>query len=332
MLRQDPITKKWVIFAPKRAKRPMNTGCPQTVQDKDNSNCPFCKGPYTQGYNPLLVLHNNGKWEQYVLPNKYPALESEKYPIRTRTKSGLSIEGFGIAEVIIETPNHNDRLSIRSSQSIQDLFKIYRERMIELFKDERVTQIIVFKNSGKKAGASQPHPHSQIYAMPIVPGHIRYQTECSRRFYDDEGLCPTCHILVQEMHLNERVVHQTPRSIAICPFAAEIPYTVHIYPLTHVTSLTLMGDQALDDLANTTQTVIKGMEEVLGKFDYNLVFDSAPRDDCDAPFFHLRIRIVPRISTPAGFEIATNMLVNPFLPEITAKEIKDSINKIQKGI
>jgi UDPglucose--hexose-1-phosphate uridylyltransferase len=330
MLRQNPITKQWVIFSPERAKRPLKAKATCPEQENSSKNCPFCKGPVIAENGPILQKNKDNKWFQFVVPNKYPALHSDKEPTRYRTESGLAIDGFGLAEVIVETNQHFSRLASRPDSEIKELFKTYKTRMIELFKDKRVTQVIVFKNSGSKAGASQPHPHSQIYALPIVPGYIRTETECCRRFYDDEGLCPICHTLEKEQKVGERVIFQNDHVIAICPFAAPIPYSVNIYPQKHVTSLTLIEDQILDSLAICTKRVLKSMEAFLGDFDYNLVFDSAPRDDCDAPFYHLRLRIIPRITTPAGFEIATEMNVNPFLPEKTALEIKQEMEKEER--
>ncbi len=329
MLRQNPITKQWVIFAPERAKRPVKSkgDCPD---NKDSSkNCPFCKGPSIAENGVFLLKETKDGWFQFVLANKYPALHPEKEPNRFRTEAGLAIDGFGLAEVVVETNQHFSRLANRPDSEIIELFKTYKSRMTKLFEDKRVTQVIVFKNSGPRAGASQPHPHSQIYALPIVPGYIRTETECCRRFYDDEGLCPICHTLEKEQRVGERVIFADENVIAICPFAAPIPYSVNIYPQKHVTSLMLIEDQILDSLAICTKRVLKSMEILLGDFDYNLVFDSAPRDDCDAPFYHLRLRIIPRITTPAGFEIATEMNVNPFLPEKTAFEIKQEMENLK---
>jgi UDPglucose--hexose-1-phosphate uridylyltransferase len=199
--------------------------------------------------------------------------------------------------------------------------------MVENFKDPRVRQVIIFKNSGPKAGASQPHPHSQVYALPIVPGHIRIETDYFRRFYDDEGMCPTCDLLNREFRENKRLLLNNDSVVAICPYASENSYEVHLYPKDHVTSLTLIGHQHLDELADAAGQILRALKHTLGAFDYNLIFDSAPKDDCDAPFFHLRLKIIPRLSTPAGFEIASQMAVNSTAPELAAEKLKTALRK-----
>lgn len=326
MYRQDPVTRRWVIFAPHRANRP-NSLVP-TEKCEIDSKCPFCAGPDAPDRVVFQVNRSERGWEQYVLANKFPAVQSELEPERHREKCGkITIDGFGISEVIVETPKHCSDLESRPSREIKALFRIYKDRMTELFKDGRVTQVVVFKNNGKKAGASQPHPHSQVYGLPIVPGHIRFETDCCRRFYDDEGICPYCYLNSEETKEMQRVVIQDEKLVALCPYASENPYEVHVFPVQHVTSLTLISDFTLDALAEATQKILCALKTVLGQFDYNLIWDSAPKDDCDAPFFHLRLRIIPRLATPAGFEMASQMAVNPVLPEFAAESLRQALKK-----
>lgn len=329
MYRQHQLTKKWVVFAPHRAKRPKKLDAEQTGNEKSHDeNCPFCAGPEGKDRQVFQVNPGPNGWSQYVLANKYPAVQSELEPTRNKDGWGkLAIDGFGISEVIVETPLHFSPLSQRCEKEVKSLFRLYKDRVTERFRDPRVTQVIVFKNCGSKAGASQPHPHSQVYALPIVPGNIRFETDCCRRYYDDEGSCPACDLLEEEISAGQRLVLQNEAVVALCPYASENAYEIHLWPRKHFTSLTLIGNQDLDAMASATRVILKALEATLGKFDFNLVWDSAPKDDCDAPFFHLRLRIIPRLATPAGFEIASQMSVNPVLPEIAAEEIRQALEK-----
>ncbi|MFZ5950585.1 MAG: galactose-1-phosphate uridylyltransferase [Candidatus Rifleibacteriota bacterium] len=329
MYRQHQLTKKWVIFAPHRNQRPQSVA---SVKHEDECqvavNCPFCAGPDAPDRQIFQVNSGKDGWSQYVLANKFPAVQSNLDPKRSKDKWGkLAIDGFGKSEVIVETREHCSPMHLRPANQVKMLFRLYKDRVIEHFKDSRVTQVIVFKNCGKNAGASQPHPHSQVYALPIVPGNIRLETDCWRRYYDDEGTCPLCDLIEEEFQADQRMILQTAKVAAICPYASENPYEVHLLPRSHVTSLTLISDQQLDAIAEAAKEILVALNETLGGFDYNLVWDSAPKDDCDAPFFHLRLRIIPRLATPAGFEIASQMSVNPVLPEIAAEQLKKALKK-----
>ena len=333
MIRQQPIQKSWVIFSTARGQRPKNHVAPPPSQGQAPRgsadaapSCPFCVGPHGPDRSPILVqAGEDGTWERYVLPNKYPALCPTRSPQRERDGIFLSVGGFGVAEVVVETRAHDSPLESRSDADLRALFHIYRQRVLDLYEDERINQVIVFKNSGAQAGASQAHPHSQIYGIPIVPGHIRQQIGTMRAFYDNEGGCPACFLNAEEIRRGERLVLQTPEVVALCPFASEVPWEVHLYPMRHVTCLGLCDDLALEELAVATKTVLGALTRELGSFSYNLVFDSAPRDDRDAPFFHARIRLVPRLQTPAGFEIATGIRVNTVFPEEAARHLRQHL-------
>ncbi|NLI76050.1 MAG: DUF4921 family protein [Candidatus Riflebacteria bacterium] len=322
MIRQNPVTKSWVIMAPERGKRPAGGEpvIPRESQDR-RGDCPFCKGPEGEDRKPSLILTDDRGWYLYVIPNRYPALSPETTPDRTRDGARLSVGGFGLAEIVVESNDHWGYLYKRPIHEARDLFATFQSRVAALLKDPRVQQVIVFQNCGPRAGASQPHPHSQIYALPIVPANIRREIESRRLFYDNEGACPECQFLDLELHQNQRIIAKNDLVVAFCPWASEVPYEVHLVPRRHVTCLTLMEPKLLEALADATRAMLCRIINLLGIIDYNLVIDTAPRDDRDAPFFHLRVRILPRLATPAGFEIATGIPVNTVLPETAAKEL-----------
>ncbi|OIP21796.1 hypothetical protein AUK22_11240 [bacterium CG2_30_54_10] len=322
MIRQNPITKGWVIMAPERGKRPEG-GEPAQFRDGPDrkGDCPFCKGPEGGEHKASMILNDDRGWYLYVVPNRYPALIPEATPDRSRDGEYLSIGGFGLAEVVVESCDHWGYLYKRSIHEVRDLFSTFQGRTATHLKDPRVEQVIIFQNCGPRAGASQPHPHSQIYAIPIVPANIRREIESRRVFYDNEGCCPECHFIETELNRNERIIFKTDHVVAFCPWASEVPYEVHLVPRRHVTCLTLLEPKILEALADATRAILGRVVNLLGVIDYNLVIDMAPRDDRDAPFYHMRVRILPRLATPAGFEIATGIPVNTVLPETAAKEL-----------
>ncbi|RCK79455.1 MAG: Galactose-1-phosphate uridylyltransferase [Candidatus Ozemobacter sibiricus] len=324
MIRQNPVTKGWVIMAPQRARRP-TTGAevstaPEAIPDR-RGDCPFCKGPEGEDRKPSIILHDERGWYLYVIPNRFPALSPDVAPERLREGGRLAVGGFGLAEVVVESNDHWGYLYKRSAHEVRDLFGVFQSRTAALLKDPRIQQVIVFQNCGPRAGASQPHPHSQIYALPIVPANIRREIECRRQFYDNEGLCPACHELERELHENQRVIFKNDLVVAYCPWASEVPYEIHFLPRRHATCLTLLDARLLDALADAVRTMLCRLISLLGTVDYNLLIDTAPRDERDAPFFHLRVRLMPRLATPAGFEIATGIPVNTVLPENAAREL-----------
>ncbi len=139
---QNPVTKNWVISAPRRAKRPDEAKGTEPV-------CPFCTG---REINEEEVYRVGGKsgdsnWKIRVLPNKFPFAP--------------------IHEVIIHSPDHHksfDELPLSASELI---LKTYKQRF-ETHKDKG--QVYIFHNHGEGGGESLPHPHSQLV---VIPDHVK---------------------------------------------------------------------------------------------------------------------------------------------------------------
>ena len=77
-LRQNVITKDWVIFATERAKRPHEfarslSDIPPELPTYKHS-CPFCKGNENLSEPEYLRIEDEGGWRVRIIPNKYPAL------------------------------------------------------------------------------------------------------------------------------------------------------------------------------------------------------------------------------------------------------------------
>jgi UDPglucose--hexose-1-phosphate uridylyltransferase len=103
---------------------------------------------------------------------KYPALQVEGNLDREGEGLFDRMNGIGAHEVIIETPDHSKVLATMSEAEIERVLWAFRERIVDLKRDIRFRYILVFKNHGAAAGATLEHSHSQLIALPIVPGFV----------------------------------------------------------------------------------------------------------------------------------------------------------------
>ena len=116
--------------------------------------------------------------------NKFPALSSKATATRYETPPFYrSMDGFGYHEVIIETPEHDQTLASMQEDELVDVLLTYRERHLALKADPRVKSVL------SEQGSYIAHPHSQVIATPIIPGHIRRKYEVAVQHYDDTGRC-----------------------------------------------------------------------------------------------------------------------------------------------
>ncbi len=325
-LRQNLATKEWYVIATERAKRPHDftrgkkkpPPLPERVSD-----CPFCPGNEHMTPPASLVLEDASGWQVRVVANKFSAFSPAGTTERRVNGIHRSMAGVGIHEVIIERPEHNLALPMLTDAQMHLITQAYRARYREAMKDPRIEHIILFKNYGADAGCSLAHPHSQMIAMPLVPTHIRYRIEEARRHYDDMGHCVFCHMVEQEKKENERLVTENEHFVAFCPYACGTPYEVWIVPKRHISSFGNTNDEELYALGLILRDITSRIYYGLSDPDYNYVIRSVPKDEGDALSLHWYIKMMPRLTKQAGFELGSGMYVNVTLPEENAQFLRE---------
>jgi UDPglucose--hexose-1-phosphate uridylyltransferase len=194
--RRDPVIGRWVIISTERSRRP---GDFNHVRESQGSvPCPFCPGNEEKTPPEILAFGDSGRgpnqpgWWVRVIPNKYPALRIEGQLHRTGELLYDKMDGLGAHEVFIETPDHQKRIEDLDEKKLQDVLWAYRERMLDLKKDNRLEYILVFKNHGAAAGATLVHAHSQLIATPMVPIRVKQELRGADEYFEQKGRCIYC--------------------------------------------------------------------------------------------------------------------------------------------
>jgi UDPglucose--hexose-1-phosphate uridylyltransferase len=324
-LRQNLITREWVIIATERAKRPEEFKKEKREEFKIpeyEPNCPFCPGNEDKTPEETFSIRDEKGWKVRVVLNKYAALS--KYGEKIRKIEGVKrcMNGVGIHEVVIETPIHNKIMALLSLEEVKDIIKTYKNRYIEISQDKRIEMIIIFKNHGESAGTSLLHPHSQIIATPVVPLEIRHRMEIAMNYFDDTGECIFCKILNEELSDGERIVFESKNFLSFVPYAAFSPFHIWIFPKRHISSFRYISEEEIEDLSYNLRVVLRKLYFGVNNPDFNYCIRSVPTDDPDVDYFHWYLTIVPRVTKTAGFELGSGMFINTALPEESAKFLR----------
>ncbi|MDX2255131.1 MAG: galactose-1-phosphate uridylyltransferase [Pseudanabaenaceae cyanobacterium bins.39] len=330
-LRQNTITKDWVIYATERAKRPHEFAQPidNTLTDLPvyKPNCPFCKGnetiSATESETEYLRIEDETGWRVRIIPNKYPALSPIGEFVRHSQGIRRSISGIGYHEVLIEHPDHNAILALMQIKDIKNILQAYRQRYNVICQDNRIESIIIFKNHGESAGSSLVHPHSQITATPVVPSQIRQRIVEATHYFDDTGECLFCVTLADELAAQERIILETEHFVAFIPYAALSPFHIWIFPRRHSSCFGEINDLELHDLAQVLKTVLGKLFYGLNNPPFNYTIRSIPTEVKQAKYFHWYLAIVPRVSKAAGFELGSGMYINTAMPEDSAQFLRE---------
>jgi len=325
-LRLDQTIRNWVIVAPERSKRPNAFRRRPRERAETNDTCPFCPGREAETPPELFRLQDDkGGWRLRVVPNKFAALSGDGS--RDQIANGLgftSMPGVGSHEVVIESPRHDGDIATASDGEVGDVLAAYRARHRALRKSS-AAMVVIFRNHGAGGGTSLPHPHSQIVAAPVVPLLVRHRFDVAMQHYDDTGHCLYVEILHRELADGRRIVAQNDGFVAFQPFAAASPFETCLMPRTHRASFADTTDDELAHLAPLLRDVLAGLRRLLDDPDYNYVIHSAPPGDEGRPYFLWHLQIVPRLTTPAGFELGSGISINPSSPELTAAELREAI-------
>ena len=181
-IRQDQATKRWVIMATERAKRPHDLAAKQPMAEKQqehSADCPFCPGnesmtpPEVLAYREEGGPANSAGWQVRVIPNAFPALRPEGEVVVSQPHWFTSVTGIGAHEVIVESPIHNASPATMSVEHVGLVLQAAAQRFAALQQDKRLRYVALFRNNGRPAGSSLTHPHTQIIATPIAPTVVR---------------------------------------------------------------------------------------------------------------------------------------------------------------
>jgi UDPglucose--hexose-1-phosphate uridylyltransferase len=325
-LRQNFATKEWVVIATERARRPeeMARHSERKPAAPFVANCPFCPG--NEKLTPAEIMRiptsTEVPWHARVIPNKFAALSREVQPTRTVHRSLRSVNGFGVHDVIVETPDHSEVMALMPDSYMAEILRIYKIRYDELSLDRRIALITIFKNHGPDAGTSLEHPHSQIIATPVISLQVRERFQHALRHFDDYGECMFCQMLEEELEEQSRIVAISEHFAALELYASPAPFCTHIYPRRHMASFGDVSAMEINDLARMLRSILAKLYHGLADPDFNFTIRSAPAESVGVKYFHWYLSVIPRLTRMAGFELGSGMFINTVLPEAAAEFLR----------
>lgn len=333
-LRYDPVKKVWSVIAEERSRKPEDFLVKRLTPSKETMTvCPFCAGNEDKAGAEIFSLKDSdGSWLTRVVPNRYPAFRIEGDIKRSAHGMYDCVNAVGAHEVVIETPKHHVGLGSYTEKILKNVFITFRERINDLKKDTRFRYIMPFKNYGLLAGANIDHPHSQMIALPVMPGIVKTKLASALEHYRKKERCIFCDILNQERDENTRIICENQDFVAFCPFASSLPFETLIFPKRHSHCFTKTDDGETTALADIVSDVFLRLYKCLENPPINMVVHTSPpvvkRPSQPGYWlsieqdFHWHIEITPRLAGVAGFESGTGFYINPVPPEHAAQYLK----------
>ena len=346
-IRINPIVpSESVLVATARGNRPKKA---EELAPRDSrahvSTCPFCRGNEDKTPPAIEAIPDEKEWDIRIVENLYPVLGDDREQPDLNLGLQQTIDGYGRHEVIIDNSNHGIALHEMSNSHITLLFRTYRNRMQVLYEsDNRLRYVLAFKNFGPAAGASIPHTHSQMIALPVVPDNVQAEVDHSHNYYENHHNCVFCSLIDEALTFETRiydresgevrrkidvgqyVIERGNKFIAIKPFASRYEWEIHILPLDHQADFIAANDDDLEDFATVLKNTMARLDAVLGGVQYNYFLHSIPHNrsfEENKPSYHWHLEITPRTSIPNGFELGSGLFVNTISPEEAAELLRN---------
>src|SRR5918992_1908815 len=234
-LRIDPLSGLRVIVAGERGSRPGAWLDVTPRQPIDRERDPFAAGHEDRTPPELFTLPgDDGSWRVRVVPNLYPALSAGEAEAGGDPLAGgrgepdlfASRPALGAHEVIVNAPDPVHSLAELDAEQVEHAMGVWRERM-RVHGDASYVHVIV--NEGKEAGASLPHTHAQLYALPFVPAAVARERERFTAYSDrTQGRNLLEDLVQEEVKRRERIVAIDDEAVALCPFGARVPFNMWV--------------------------------------------------------------------------------------------------------
>jgi UDPglucose--hexose-1-phosphate uridylyltransferase len=334
-LRIDPLSGLRTIVAGERADRPGGDPRAEPRPALDPDTDPFLEGHEGRTPPELFALRPGGGapdspgWTVRVVPNLYPALSAEDPAQAAAAVDPLasgrgepdlfaSRPAVGAHEVIVNAPQPVTSLGELEPDQVETAIEVWRERMRTHFSGGS-PYVHMIVNEGREAGASLPHTHAQLYALPFVPAAVARERERFTAYSErTQGRNLLEDLLQEEVRRRDRVVAIDREAVVIAPFASRVPFQLQLIP--RKPRARFEDDGPLG--AALLHDVIGRLGRVLGALPpLNLWVRTAP---AGADYFCWRIDLLPRLTHLAGLELGTGVNLNIMPPELAAAKLRDS--------
>ncbi len=328
--RFNPLTREWVLVSPHRTQRPWQGQTERPVQPAAlafDPQCYLCPG------NKRAHGAVNPQYEAtFVFDNDFPSLQADAGSERI-DRDGLIVAEAepGVCRVICFSPRHDLTLARMSIDDIARVVAVWGEQYRELGQRPEINAVQIFENRGAMMGASNPHPHGQVWATHSLPNEMASELASQTAYWHDKHTCLLCDYLKLERAAGERVVFANDHFTVLVPFWATWPFETMVLPHRHVArmdDLTADEQRALAEALSAITVRYDNLFET--SFPYSMGFHAAPTDGADHPEWHLHAHFLPpllRSATVKKFMVGFELLGSP-QRDLTPEAVADRLRQV----
>lgn len=346
--RLNALTGEWVLVSPHRTRRPWQGQVerrPPENRPRYDPTCYLCPGNARAGgernpdYAGTFIFEND--FAALTRDGSGRAVPSSKIqvPSEGRTHGTWNLEPGtllhavpepGTCRVICFSPRHDLTLPDFEPTVIRGVVDAWADEYLRLGRDPDIGYVQIFENKGEVMGASNPHPHGQIWAQRSVPLIPAREGDRFAEHFERHRRTLLEDYLALELELDERIVVSNDSFVALVPFWAVWPFELLLVsrrPVAHLAALDGVERDHLADILKRVTTRYDNLFET--SFPYSAGFHQAPTDGGVHPEWHLHMHFYPpllRSATVRKFLVGYEMLGEPqrdLTPESAAARLRE---------
>jgi UDPglucose--hexose-1-phosphate uridylyltransferase len=331
-LRFNPLRGEWVQVSPQRTDRPWQgqiDPAPTEAAPTHDPNCYLCprsaraRGVTNPDYRTTFVFDNDFS---ALLPSTPHVEYGERELLVARTEPG-------VCRVVCFSPRHDVTLSRMDRQAVRAVVDTWIDECARIGASAEIAYVLVFENRGAAMGASNPHPHGQIWATATVPNEPAREQEALNAWRTSHASCLLCDYLALEAGRGERMIVENDSFAAVVPFWAVWPFETIVIAKRHVTGLDALDDRERDRLADLLKRLTTRYDNLFETpFPYSMGFHQRPADGTAHDEWHLHAHFYPpllRSATIRKFMVGFEMLGTP-QRDLTPEEAATTLRAVSE--
>jgi UDPglucose--hexose-1-phosphate uridylyltransferase len=329
--RYNPLLREWLLVSPHRTQRPWQGQVETTAAVSGveyDPECYMCPG------NKRSTGAVNPRYENvFVFDNDFPALLPGGEPASVNEKDLLIAETeTGICRVLCFSPQHNLTLSMMNAPDIRAVVDCWSDQYVQLAANPHIDNIQIFENRGAMMGASNPHPHCQIWASASVPNIVRTELQAQAAYAREKHSCLLCDYFALETSTQIRAVAQNEHFLAVVPYWAVWPFETLVLSKRHVGAMHEFHSEERDALSDILKRLTSRYDNLFQtSFPYSMGFHQRPTDGEENAEWHFHAHFYPpllRSATVRKFMVGFELLGMP-QRDITAETSAERLRAVQ---
>jgi len=349
--RYNLLTQEWILVSPQRATRPWLGAVEKQTPAQRPAHDPTCY--LCPGNARVNSVANPDYAGVYVFDNDFPALlemgdDAAQKPGRRTTDDGQQAsvvsasepnllraeQETGVCRVICFSPRHDLTLAQLPREQIRAVVDTWAAQCAELGARDDIAYIQLFENKGEIMGASNPHPHGQLWASRHVPTEIAKETRAQQAYLSGHHQPLLVDYLALELKERERIVFENEQFVCLVPWWAVWPFETMVLPRRHVRRIVDLTEAERDGLADALKRMASRYDHLFDvSFPYTMGVHQAPYDGAPHDEWQMHLHFYPpllRSATVKKFMVGYEMLAQP-QRDLTAEQAAERLRNLPEA-